>query len=71
MICTCEKCRYTISAQSLPLSCPDCGSEAVRPATQMEQDWYYDLQQEKCWNPDLLDKKKKKKSIPHEISTGR
>ena len=39
MICTCEKCRYTISAQSLPLSCPDCGSEAVRPATQMEQDW--------------------------------
>ena len=56
MICTCEKCKYTFSAQSLPLSCPDCGSEAVRSATQVEQDWYYDLQQEKRWNPDLLDK---------------
>ena len=56
MICACEKCRYTFSAYSLPLSCPDCGSESVRPATQVEQDWYYDLQQEKRWNPDLLDK---------------
>ena len=56
MICTCEKCKYTFSVRSLPLTCPDCGSEAVRPATPLEQDGYYDLQQEKRWNPDLLDK---------------
>ena len=56
MICTCENCKYTFSADYLPLTCPDCGSKKVRPATQVEQDWYYDLQQEKRWNPDLLDK---------------
>lgn len=63
MICTCEKCKYTFSAQSQPFSCPDCGSDAVRPATQVEQDWYYDLEQEKRWNPDLLDKFALQKSI--------
>ena len=57
MIFTCTKCRYTFSSDSLPVTCPDCGAHAVREATPEEKDWFYDLQQEKTWNPLLLDKK--------------
>lgn len=56
MICTCEKCRYTFSSNSLPLTCPDCGATKVREATPEEEDWYYDLESEKQRNPLLLDK---------------
>ena len=56
MICTCEKCRYTFPALSLPLTCPDCGAEKVREATTEESDWYFDIQREKEYNPLLLDR---------------
>ena len=56
MICTCDNCRYTFCPDSLPLACPDCGSENVREATLEEKDWYHDLEQEKMHNPMLLDK---------------
>jgi len=38
MICTCDNCRYTFCSDSLPLACPDCGSENVREATLEEKD---------------------------------
>ena len=53
-ICTCEKCLFTFSSGSIPPTCPDCGAKTVREATLEEKDWYYDLEQEKKWNPDLL-----------------
>ena len=56
MICTCDKCLFTFFYNSLPETCPDCGSPSVREATPEEKDWYYDLQQEKKNNPLLLDK---------------
>ena len=56
MICTYEKCLFTFSSDSLPLTCPDCGGECVREATLEEKDWYYDLEREKQYNPLLLDK---------------
>lgn len=56
MICTCGKCNYIFSSNSLSLTCPDCGSTLVREATLEEKDWYYDLQREKEINPLLLDK---------------
>ncbi len=56
MICTCDKCHFTFFCNSLSLTCPDCGATNVREATMEEQDWYYDLQQEKQYNPLLLDK---------------
>ena len=60
MICTCDNCHYTFEAESLPLSCPDCGKEkinrrigdkiksapAVRPATSDEIAWYEENQME-------------------------
>jgi len=56
MICTCDKCHYTFSYDSLPLTCPDCGSQNVREATLEEKDWFHDLELEKKFNPLLLDK---------------
>lgn len=46
MILTCDKCRYTFSAQSLPERCPDCGAFAVRPATDEEIADYNRIQKE-------------------------
>ena len=37
MICTCEKCRYTFRYPIQPLTCPDCGSSAVRPTNEKEK----------------------------------
>ena len=62
MICTCDKCHYTFSSNSLPLTCPDCGAKDVREATLEEKDWYYDLEREKQYNPLLLDKEDYKAS---------
>jgi Zn finger protein HypA/HybF involved in hydrogenase expression len=56
MICTCDKCFYTFYSDSLPLTCPDCGSQSVREATLEEKDWFHDLEMEKKHNPLLLDK---------------
>ncbi|MBR2854551.1 MAG: hypothetical protein IKE81_09525 [Clostridia bacterium] len=56
MICTCDKCLYTFCSDSLPLTCPDCGSRNIREATMEEKDWYHDLEMEKQRNPLLLDK---------------
>lgn len=42
MICFCDSCHYTFSAESLPDRCPDCGKQqfsgvpAVREATSKE-----------------------------------
>lgn len=47
MICTCDKCFYTFYSDSLPLTCPDCGSQSVREATLEEKDWFHDLELEK------------------------
>ena len=47
MICTCDKCLYTFCSDSLPLTCPDCGSRNIREATMEEKDWYHDLEMEK------------------------
>ncbi len=55
-IYTCDRCHYTFSFGSIPLTCPDCGSEKIREATAEEKDWYYDLELEKQYNPLLLDK---------------
>ncbi|MCR5627390.1 MAG: hydrogenase maturation nickel metallochaperone HypA [Lachnospiraceae bacterium] len=46
MICTCEECRYTFPKLNSSKYCPDCGSEAVRPATDKEIDEYKAYQQE-------------------------
>ena len=60
MICTCDNCHYTFTANALPLSCPDCGKEtvnrrmdtriisspAVRVATDAEIAWYEQAQKE-------------------------
>lgn len=40
-ICTCDKCRYTFLHPLLPQRCPDCGSQAVRPATEKEKKEYH------------------------------
>ena len=56
MICTCDRCHYTFKTERFPLTCPDCGAANVREATLEEKDWYYDLEQEKIYNPDLLDR---------------
>ena len=56
MICTCEKCQYTFFADSLPDRCPDCGAQKVREASPEEKEWYDDLEQEKLYNPLLLDR---------------
>ena len=56
MICTCDKCHYTFSSDSLPLTCPDYGSKNIREVTMEEQDWFHDLEMEKQYNPLLLDK---------------
>lgn len=44
-ICTCEKCRYIFPFPLVPLSCPDCGSENVRLATEIEIMDYRKLQE--------------------------
>lgn len=60
MICTCDNCHYTFSADALPHSCPDCGKEkinrrietqiisspAVREASEAEIAWYEQAQKE-------------------------
>ena len=60
MICTCDACHYTFSAETLPSSCPDCGKErlnrrvddrfltapAVREATAEETGWFENVQRE-------------------------
>jgi ABC-type ATPase with predicted acetyltransferase domain len=56
MICTCDKCLYTFRDFTRPETCPDCGSGKVREATPEEKSWYLDLQEEKKYNPLLLDR---------------
>ena len=56
MICTCDHCLYSFYLNTLPETCPDCGSSDVREATPEEKDWYYDIQQEKQNNPLLWNK---------------
>lgn len=60
MICTCDNCHYTFTADALPLSCPDCGKEtvnrrmggkvisspAVREASDTEITWFEQTQKE-------------------------
>ena len=67
MICTCDACHYTFSADTLPLRCPDCGKEelhrrvggrmlpspAVRTATEEETAWYENVQRELRTEEDL------------------
>lgn len=57
MICTCVDCLYTFKTITIPERCPDCGHEHVREATMEEKDSYYDLEMERKYNPDLLDKR--------------
>lgn len=45
-VCTCDACRYTFTADTIPGSCPDCGKPAVRPATESEIREYHKIQEE-------------------------
>ena len=44
-ICTCDSCHYIFMYPLLPLSCPDCGKDAVRPATVEEIKEYWKNQE--------------------------
>ena len=41
---TCDHCKYTFRYPLKTLVCPDCGKEAVRPATEKETADYYAMQ---------------------------
>ena len=72
MICTCDNCHYTFSAEELPLSCPDCGKEnrrhkfaskivsvpCVRPATEDEAERYNSIISEERNVAELVEKLK-------------
>lgn len=51
-IFTCDACRFTFTAHSLPVSCPDCGKasyngrQAVRAATSVEIKEYFKIRRE-------------------------
>lgn len=34
--CTCESCHYTFRYPLIPITCPDCGRDAVRLANRKE-----------------------------------
>ena len=36
-ICKCESCKYVFRYPLLPSSCPDCGKQSVRIATEKER----------------------------------
>ena len=38
---TCEKCHYIFRSPLLPYSCPDCGKNNVREATEREKQEYH------------------------------
>ena len=42
---TCDQCRYTFLYPLKAQACPDCGREAVRPATEKETDDYNCMQE--------------------------
>ena len=44
-ICTCQACRYIFMYPLVPLSCPDCGKEAIRQATEEEESQYWHNQE--------------------------
>ena len=44
-ICTCDSCHYIFMYPLLPLSCPDCGKEAVRLASAGEVKEYWKNQE--------------------------
>ena len=41
MICCCEKCKFVFESLRMLTSCPDCGKDAVREATEAEQAEYW------------------------------
>ena len=44
-ICTCDSCHYIFMYPLLPLSCPDCGKDAVGPGTVEEVKEYWKSQE--------------------------
>ncbi len=45
-IYTCSTCKYTFGRKMRPLTCPDCGSDTVRDATEAEREEYRQNQRE-------------------------
>ena len=43
-IYTCEHCRYAFRYPMRPQACPDCGADAVRPASDYEVNDYWKMQ---------------------------